>query len=190
VQTQGSLESRAERPKNNGQKRNWSAFGAEQVLERVSEHFQCDLETLKERGVRNNLARRCAITLCWDHAGLSHEEIAALFRMCPSSNSVAQTIRRTKTHDAQTLKVLKNQQVISKRLTPRLTPGLLPEGGERDIGRLSPPPRAQLYIWHRNCSSCSMSRVLCFKAQDAIFSFWLSWATNAMRLRLGIRRVD
>jgi hypothetical protein len=47
----------------------------------VSEHFQCDLETLKERGIRNNLGRRCAITLCWDHAGLSHDEIAALFRM-------------------------------------------------------------------------------------------------------------
>ena len=74
----------------------------------MSEHFQSDLETLKERGIRNNLARRCAITLCWDQAGLSHDKIAALFRM-PSSNSVAQTIRRTKAHDAQTLKVLKNQ---------------------------------------------------------------------------------
>jgi len=99
---------RAERPKNYGQKRNWSTVGAEQVLEWVSEHFQSDLERLKERGVRNNLARRCAITLCWDHAGLSQDEIAALFRM-PSSNSVAQTIRRTKVHDAQTLKVLRNQ---------------------------------------------------------------------------------
>jgi hypothetical protein len=58
--------------------------GAEQILERVSEHFQSDLERLKERSIRNNLARRCAITLCWDHAGLSHDEIAALFRM-PSS---------------------------------------------------------------------------------------------------------
>ena len=71
----------------------WSALGAEQVLARVSEHFQCDLERLKEDSIRNNLARRCAITLCWDHAGLSHNEIAALFRM-PSSNSVAQTIRQ------------------------------------------------------------------------------------------------
>ena len=74
----------------------------------MSQHFQCDLERLKEGSIRNNLARRCAITLCWDHAGLSHNEIAALFRM-PSSNSVAQTIRRTKLHEAQTLKVLKNQ---------------------------------------------------------------------------------
>ena len=97
-----------ERPKNYGQKKNWLAVGAEQILERVSEHFQSDLERLKERSIRNNLARRCAITLCWDHAGLSHDEIAALFRL-PSSNSVAQTIRRTKTHDVQTLKVLKHQ---------------------------------------------------------------------------------
>src|ERR1700693_2377862 len=56
---------RAERPKNYGQKRIWSAVGVEQVLEQVSEHFQCDFETLKERGIRNNLGRRCAITLCW-----------------------------------------------------------------------------------------------------------------------------
>ena len=51
-----------ERPKNYGQKKNWSAVGAEQILERV-----------------------------------------------PSSNSVAQTIQRTKTQHAQTLKVLKQQ---------------------------------------------------------------------------------
>ena len=99
---------RAERPKNYGQKRNWSAFEAKLVLERVSEHFQSDLETLKKRGIRGNPARRCAITLCWDHAGSSHYEIATLFRM-PSSNSVDQTIRRTKTYDGQTLKVLKHQ---------------------------------------------------------------------------------
>jgi chromosomal replication initiation ATPase DnaA len=103
---------RAERPKNYGQKigqkRNWSAIGAQQILELVSEHFQSDLETLKQGGTRKNLARQCAMTLCWDHADLSHDEIAALFRM-PGSNSVAQTIRRTKAHDAQTLKVLKGQ---------------------------------------------------------------------------------
>src|ERR1700693_1283271 len=99
---------RTERTQKYGQKGNWSAAGAEQILERVSEHFQSDLERLKQRSIRNNLARQCAITLCWDHAGLSHDEIAGLFRM-PSSNSVAQTIRRTKTHDVQTLKVLKHQ---------------------------------------------------------------------------------
>jgi hypothetical protein len=54
---------RVERPKNDGLKRNWSAFGAEPVLERVSEHFQSDLETLKKRDIRGNLAKRCAITL-------------------------------------------------------------------------------------------------------------------------------
>jgi hypothetical protein len=95
---------RVERPKNYGQKKNWSAVGAEQILERASEHFQSDLERVKERSIRNNLARRCAITLCWDHAGLSHDEIAALFRM-PSSDSVAQTLRRTKVHDVPTFKL-------------------------------------------------------------------------------------
>jgi hypothetical protein len=49
---------RAERPKNYGQKKNWSAVGAEQILERVSEHFESNLERLKERSSRNNLARR------------------------------------------------------------------------------------------------------------------------------------
>jgi hypothetical protein len=39
---------------------------------------------------------------------LNQDEIVALFRL-PSSNSVAQMIRRTKAQDAQTLKVLKNQ---------------------------------------------------------------------------------
>ena len=87
-------------------RRDWSAVGAEEILER--EHYQSDLEGLKQRSIRNNLARRCAITMCWDHAGLSHDEIASLFRV-PSSNSVAQTIRRTKTQHAQTLKVLKHQ---------------------------------------------------------------------------------
>jgi hypothetical protein len=41
-----------------------SALGAEQVLERVSQHFQCDLE---RRGIRNGLLRRRAVTLCWYH---------------------------------------------------------------------------------------------------------------------------
>ena len=98
-----------ERPKNYGQKKNWSAsLGAEEILEGVSQHFESNAEALKEPGKRNHLARRMAITLCWDYAGLSHSEIAALFRM-PSSNSVAQAIRRTKTKDARTLGILKNQ---------------------------------------------------------------------------------
>ena len=60
-------------PKNHGQKRNWSAFGAEHVRVRVSKHFESDLQTLKERGKRNSLARRRASTLCRDHAGSSHD---------------------------------------------------------------------------------------------------------------------
>jgi REP element-mobilizing transposase RayT/AraC-like DNA-binding protein len=98
---------RGARPKSYAQKRNWSAsVGAQEVLDRVSEHFESNPEALKERGTRNHLARRCAIALCWDHAGLSHREIAALFRM-PSGNSVAQTIRRSKVKDARTLAILK-----------------------------------------------------------------------------------
>ena len=54
--------------------------------------------------MRNNLARRCAL----GSRRIESREIAALFQM-PSSNSVPQTIRRTKIHDAQTLKVLKHQ---------------------------------------------------------------------------------
>jgi hypothetical protein len=88
--------------------RYWKAWEYRRWVEEglIGEHFEFNLERLKERSSRNNLARRCATTLCWDHAGLSHAEIAALL---PSSNSVAQTIRRTKAQDAQTLKVLKQQ---------------------------------------------------------------------------------
>jgi putative transposase len=100
---------KVDRPKDYGQKRNWSvSLGAEEILKKVSEHFKSNPERLKERGTRGNLARRCAITLCWDYAGLSHREIATLFRM-PSSNSVAQTIRRTKATDGRTLAVLKTK---------------------------------------------------------------------------------
>jgi hypothetical protein len=74
----------------------------------LTEPFQCDLETLKTRGIRGNLARRCAITLCWDHAGLSHHEIAALFGMaqqqCGSPDDSG-----NEDHDAQTPKVLEDQ---------------------------------------------------------------------------------
>jgi hypothetical protein len=107
-QTQRPMESKSRAAQELRTEEKLVSVGAEQILERVSEHFQSNLERLKQRSIRDDLARRCAITLCWDHAGLSHAEIAALFRM-PSSNSVAQTIRRTKTQDAQTLKVLKHQ---------------------------------------------------------------------------------
>ena len=97
------------RPKKYGQKRNRAvSLGAEEILKRVSEYFKSDTERLKERGTRGHPARRCAITLCWDYVGLSHREIAMLFRM-PSSNSVAQTIRRTKATDARTLALLKTK---------------------------------------------------------------------------------
>jgi len=100
---------RTGRVRNYGQTRNWPAsLGPEEIMKLVSEHFGSNPETLKERGARNHPARCCAITLCWDHAGMSHSEIAALFGM-PSSNSVAQTIRRTKAKDPRTLVALKKQ---------------------------------------------------------------------------------
>jgi hypothetical protein len=71
--------------------------------------------------------------LCWDHAGLSHHEIATLFRM-PSSNSVDETIRRTKTYDGQTLTVLKHHVEIDlemKRKTLQSCEKLLPKKGRR-----------------------------------------------------------
>jgi hypothetical protein len=57
---------RVERLKNYGQKKNYSAVGVEQILGRVSEHFQSDLERMKDRSIRKNLAGgarlRCAGT--------------------------------------------------------------------------------------------------------------------------------
>jgi hypothetical protein len=57
---------RAGRPKNYGQQRNWSAFEAELILVRVSEHSQSDLETLKKRRTHGKIPRKrrrlnCAI---------------------------------------------------------------------------------------------------------------------------------
>ena len=97
---------RVGKPKDYSRKRDWSSsVGAREILEQVSHHFECNPEALKQRGIRDHLARRCAITLCWDRAGLSHGEIAEIFGM-PSSNSVAQSIRRTKVKDARTLAML------------------------------------------------------------------------------------
>ena len=97
------------RPRSYGQKKSWSvSIGAGEILKRVSQYFRSNTEKLKERGASDQVARRCAITLCWDYTGLSHGEIAVLFRM-PSSNSVAQAIRRTKAKDARTLALLKDK---------------------------------------------------------------------------------
>jgi hypothetical protein len=87
-------------PQNYGHKKNWSAAGVEQILERVSQHFESNRERLKERSSRVNLARRCAVRLCWDHAGLSHDEVASLFgnaqqQFGGSDDSVNQDPRRS-----------------------------------------------------------------------------------------------
>jgi hypothetical protein len=59
----------------------------------VDKNFESNAERLNERGRRYRVAHRWAITLGWDYAGLSQPEIATLFGM-PTTNSVAQTIRR------------------------------------------------------------------------------------------------
>jgi hypothetical protein len=50
---------RVKRPKNYGQKINWSAVGAERILERVSEHFQSDLERHSQQS--GTAVRDCAV---------------------------------------------------------------------------------------------------------------------------------
>jgi hypothetical protein len=57
------------------------------------------VERLKERKQPQRPGTTVRDYAVRDHAGLSHAEIAALFGM-PSSNSVAQTMRRPKTHKA------------------------------------------------------------------------------------------
>jgi len=51
----------------------------------VVAHPEMVVNGTKDRCGGRGVMMRCAITLCWDHAGLSHDEIAALSRM-PSSN--------------------------------------------------------------------------------------------------------
>jgi putative transposase len=91
------------------QKRAWSAEqGAEGILQKVAKHFGIKTNGILDRGDRNNTARRCAMVLCWDSSGMSHREIANLFG-APSSNSVAQMIRRTKKSESRTLGILRSK---------------------------------------------------------------------------------
>jgi putative transposase len=100
---------KAEPPKEYGWKRQWSApHGTAEILGLVSKHFKKDIERLKSGRERNDVAGQCAITLCWDYAGLSHSELANLFGL-GSSGAVAQTIRRAKAKNAQTLELLKTE---------------------------------------------------------------------------------
>jgi hypothetical protein len=39
------------------------------------------------------VARQCAITLCWDYAGLSHSELANLFGLRSSGAQFAHALR-------------------------------------------------------------------------------------------------
>ena len=91
------------------QKRAWSAeLGVEGILKKVTKHFGIKTKEILDRGDRNNAARRFAMVLCWDLSGMSHREIANLFG-APSSNSVAQMIRRTKQGESRTLAILRSK---------------------------------------------------------------------------------
>jgi len=95
------------KPRLYSQKRAWSAeLGAEELLKKVGKHFGVKPTDILDRGKRNNAARGIAMVLCWDLSGMSHREISDLFGT-PSSNSVAQMIRRTKEKENRTLTVLR-----------------------------------------------------------------------------------
>src|ERR1700730_14940500 len=90
-------------------RRAWSAeLGAEELLKKVGKYFGMKPKEILDRSNRNNAARRCAMVLCWDLSWMSHREIADLFGT-PSSNSVAQMIRRTKEKENRTLKILRGK---------------------------------------------------------------------------------
>jgi putative transposase len=91
------------KPQLYGQKRAWSsALGAEDILKKVGKYFRVKPSDILDRGRRDNLARRCAMVLCWDLTGMSHRELSEIFG-APSSNSVAQMIRRTKEKESKLL---------------------------------------------------------------------------------------
>jgi putative transposase len=95
------------KPQVYNQRKAWSAeVGVEAIIKKVAKHFGIKAKEILERGNRDNAARRCAMVLCWDLSGISHREIANLFG-APSSNSVAQTIRRTKQKEGRTVKALR-----------------------------------------------------------------------------------
>jgi len=97
------------KPRAYSQKRAWSAeLGAEEILKKVAKYFGMKSKEILDRGNRRNAARRCAMVLCWDLSGMNHREISDLFGT-PSSNSVAQMIRRTKEKENRTLKILRGQ---------------------------------------------------------------------------------
>src|SRR5262249_29161173 len=87
---------REKKPRVYSQKRAWSAeLDAKEILKTVGEYFGSKPAEILERGNRNSAARHCAMVLCWDSSGMSHREISAMFGT-PSSNAVAQMIRRSK----------------------------------------------------------------------------------------------
>jgi hypothetical protein len=72
----------------------WSrALGNQRGVSRRVSLLTYDSNMISREGCHDLIEfRRRAVTRCWDHAGLSHNETAALFFM-PNGNSVAQVIR-------------------------------------------------------------------------------------------------
>jgi putative transposase len=100
---------REKKPRVYGQKRTWSAeLDAKEILKTVGEYFGSKPAGILERSNRNSAARRCAMALCWDLSGMSHREISEMFGT-PSSNAVAQMIRRSKEKENRTLKILRGK---------------------------------------------------------------------------------
>jgi putative transposase len=97
------------KPRMYGQQKVWSAaLSAEELLKKVSRYFGVKPAEILNSGIRKNAARRCAMVLGWDLCGMSHAQIAAMFG-APSSNSVAQMIRRTKENENRTLTILRSR---------------------------------------------------------------------------------
>ena len=100
---------REKKPRVYSRKRAWSAeLDAKEIIKTVGKYFGSKPAQILERGHRNSVARRCAMALCWDLSGMSHREISEMFGT-PSSNAVAQMIRRSKEKENRTLKILRGK---------------------------------------------------------------------------------
>ncbi len=95
--------------KSRSSKKAWSPeMVREEIFKKVGKHFRMKPAEILDRGSRNGAARGLAMVLCWDLTGMSHREISGLFGT-PSSNSVAQMIRRTKAKEQRTLTILRSR---------------------------------------------------------------------------------
>jgi putative transposase len=97
------------KPRVYGQQKIWSAaLRAEELIEKIGQYFRVKPAEILDRSLRKDAARHCAMVLCWDLCGMTHTQIAAMFG-APSTNSVAQMIRRTKERENRTLTTLRSR---------------------------------------------------------------------------------